>query len=272
MTRETAGAHDAALVAITREVSASIGRCELTHLQRAPIDVERARVQHRAYESQLAALGCRVHRLPSDPNLPDSVFVEDIAIVLDEVAIITRPGAASRRAEIRPVADALRAHRSLRPIEAPGTLDGGDVLIVDETLYVGQSTRTNADGIGQLRKHVEAYGYRVVPVAVRRALHLTSGVTRVGPRTLVINPDWVDTAAFADYEQIPVAVSEAAAGNALLIGDTVLCSSAYPRTRARLDESGIRTVEVDASEIAKAEGALTCCSLIFRSSRSDAAS
>ncbi|HOG47503.1 MAG TPA: hypothetical protein PLJ35_21540 [Anaerolineae bacterium] len=131
-------------IAITREVSPSIGRCELTHLARTPIDVALAQRQHRANEACLAALGCRVQTLPAAPDLPDSVFVEDVAVVLDELAVITRPGAESRRAEVAPVARALAPYRRLCTIEAPGTVGGGDVLRVGRQLYVGLSSRSNA--------------------------------------------------------------------------------------------------------------------------------
>jgi dimethylargininase len=251
------------LVAITREVSPNIARCQLTHVERQPIDFARARAQHHTYEAQLATLGCEVHRLPSEPDLPDSVFVEDAAIVLDELAIITRPGAASRRPETASVAQALAPFRPLQHIEPPGTIDGGDVLCVDRTVFVGRSTRTNQAAIDQLRAVLEQHDYELTTVAVRRGLHLKSGVTRVADRTLLINRDWVDPGPFEALRRIDVDPSEPAAGNALLVGDRVLYPAAYPATRRRLDQAAIRAVAVDATELAKAEGGLTCCSLVF---------
>jgi dimethylargininase len=184
-------------MALTRAVSAAIGDCELTHLARTPLDVARARAQHTDYTNALAALGGRVLRLPDAPDLPDAVFVEDTAVILDELAIITRPGAATRRAETADVAAALAAYRPLAHITAPATLDGGDVLRVDRSLFVGQSARTNAAGIAQLRAHAAPFGYTVTEVGLRDCLHLKTAVTQVAPNTLLINRDWVDTQPFS---------------------------------------------------------------------------
>ena len=246
------------LVALTREVPSTIDRCELTHIDRQPIDVALARAQHAAYEAALEAAGCTLRRLPPLDAMPDSLFVEDAAVVVDELAVLTRPGAASRRGEIDSVAEALRAYRDVVRIEEPGTLDGGDVLQLGESVYVGLSSRTNAEGARQLGAFLEAYGYNVRTVEVRGALHLKSAATRVWRDAVLINPDWIDRALF-DCDVIEVDPEEPFGANALLVGDTLLCSSAYPKTNARLTN----VVAVDASELAKAEGALTCCSIIF---------
>src|SRR5262245_19087498 len=166
-------------VAITRGISPSIQRCELTHLRRQSIDLPRARAQHDAYEKRLREAGCSVLRLPADDDLPDCVFVEDAAVVFDEVAIIARPGARSRRAETASIAEALLPHRALRHIEAPGTLDGGDVLAVGKRVFVGESQRTNKAAISQLAHVLEPHGYDVRGLAVRGCLHLKSAVTPV---------------------------------------------------------------------------------------------
>ena len=250
-------------IAITRGVSPNVARCELTHLARDPIDVAAATRQHLAYEARLAELGCDVHHLDAEPDYPDSVFVEDAAIVLDELAIVMRPGAASRRGEAASIARALEPYRPLRLVTDPGTIDGGDVLRVGRTLYVGASTRTNAAAVEQLRRFVDPHGYEVATIPVRGALHLKSGVTSVADRTLLINRTWIDPARFGGLQLIDVDPSEPAGANALQVGATVVCASAFPRTRERLDEHGIATVAVDATELAKAEGGLTCCSLIF---------
>jgi dimethylargininase len=250
-------------IAITREVSPAITACELTHLERAPIDVELAREQHRGYESLLAGLGCEVRRLPAEPELPDSVFVEDIAIVFDELAIVTRPGSESRRAERSSMAAGLAPYRRSERIEAPGTLDGGDVLRSDRTVFVGRSTRTNDAGIEQLRAFAEPLGYTVKPVDVTGCLHLKSAVTAVGDDTVLINRAWIDAAPFARFDCIDVDPSEPHAANALWFGGTVVHPSAYPGTRKRLEDRGIVVEPVDLSELAKAEGGVTCCSLIF---------
>lgn len=250
-------------IAITRQVSPSILHCELTHLQRQPIDLELARVQHAAYEACLARLGCVVQRLPVESELPDSVFVEDIAVVLDEMAVITRPGAASRRPEIPSVAQALKPYRQLYYIEHPGTLDGGDVLRIDRKLYIGSSGRSNATGVEQLRDLVEPFGYRVEGVPVSGCLHLKSAVTQVAQGTLLINPEWVSPDWFGGMEMVSVDPREPHAGNAILLEEKTIIAAAYPATRERLEAAGIPVVAVDVTELAKAEGAVTCCSLIF---------
>ena len=251
------------LVALTRPVPPSIVECELTHLDRAPIDVDRAIAQHAAYEVALQEAGCRIERIAAAPDLPDSVFVEDTAIVLDEIAIITRPGADSRRAEIASVARALAPYRQLASIVAPATIDGGDVLRVGHRIFVGVSTRTNEAAVVKLRDIVEPHGYSVTAVNVGGVLHLKSAVTQVGASTLLVNPALIDLAPFTDYELIEVDPAEPSAANALMIGDAVLFPSEYPRTRKRLEDAGIAVRTVEASEVAKAEGALTCCSLVF---------
>lgn len=237
--------------------------CELTHLPRTAIDIDLARRQHEAYEGALSALGCRVERLPEEPMLADSVFVEDIAIVLDEVAVITRPGAHSRRAETRSVANALGRHRVLEHIEAPGTLDGGDVLCVERTIYVGVSSRTNRAAIEQLGARLSPFGYRVEAVPVRGCLHLKSAVTQVAPAALLMNPQFVDRDAFAGLDAITVDADEPLGANALLIDQAVIYPASNPRTAERLRDHGIRPITVDVSELEKAEGAVTCCSLIL---------
>ncbi len=251
------------LIAITREISPRIAECELTHLAREPIDVARAHVQHHQYQELLTELGCKLIRLPAESELPDSVFVEDTAIVLDELAVITRPGAESRRAETASVADALKRYRKLAYIEPPGTLDGGDVLLVNKKLYVGLSKRSNPQGIEQLRRVLASFDYSVTAVELRDCLHLKSAVTQVADKTLLINRDWVDDRVFDFFKLIDVDSSEPFAANALRIGDNVIYPKAFPKTRKRLETQGIKIRGVNASELAKAEGGVTCCSLIF---------
>ena len=250
-------------IAITRDTSPNLAACELTHVERTPIDATLAATQHRGYQRVLAALGCRVLVLDAEPDMPDAVFVEDVAVVLDEVAVMTRPGAASRRGEGASVAALLRRYRPLRTIEAPGTLDGGDVLRIGRTLYVGQSGRSNADGIGQLRALLAAFGYTVRAVPIRGCLHLKSAVTAVDDGTVLLQPAWVDRAPFDGYRIIEVDPSEDHAANVLRVGDDVLMPACFPRTRQRLADAGIAVTTVDVSELQKAEGAVTCCSLVF---------
>ena len=208
--------------------------CELTHLRREPIDLELAAAQHAAYEEALDRLGFTIFQLEAQPELPDSVFVEDTAVVLDEVAIIARPGAPSRRPETLSVGEALAPVRRLEQIVDPGTLDGGDVLCVGRQLFVGRSTRTNEDGIQQLRELVQPFGYTVVAVPVVGCLHLKSAATQVAPGTLLINPQWVSPAAFTGCRLIEVDPREPLAANALLAGGSVLYADSSPGTAARL--------------------------------------
>lgn len=249
--------------AITRQVSPAIANCELTHLQRQAIDVELARKQHQLYQDCLTDIGCQVHELPVEPNLPDSVFVEDTAIMLDELAVMTRPGAPSRRLETRSVAGALETYRELVAIQDPATLDGGDVLHVDQTLYVGISGRSNQAGVDQLRALLHPFGYTVTGVRVTGCLHLKSAVTQVAANTLLINRNFVDPGIFSGMKLIDVDPSEPLAGNALLVGQTVVYPTDFPATRKRLEGQGVEVRTVDMSELAKAEGGVTCCSLIF---------
>jgi dimethylargininase len=250
------------MYALIRPVSHGMTRCELTHLARSPIDLAVAGRQHRTYADVLASLGCRLVELAAEPDLPDSVFVEDTAVVLDEIAVLTRPGAASRRAEVESIAVALERWRACIRIEAPGTLDGGDVLRVGRSIFVGQSGRSNADGIRQLAAAVVPHGYDVVPVPVRGCLHLKSAVTLVGPDTLLINDDWVDRGHWPGLRCVEVHPEEPHAANALWIGHAVVHARSGPRTRDRLAAAGMRVLPVDMSEMEKAEGAVTCCSVL----------
>jgi dimethylargininase len=208
-------------------------------------------------------LGVRVISLPEEPNLPDAVFVEDTAVVLDEVAVLARPGAAARLAEVSTIEPVLAAYRALRRIEVPGTLDGGDVLRLERVLYVGRSTRTNAAGITQLSQLVEPFGYRVRPVPVTGCLHLKSACSHVGDAVVLVNGNWIDTGAFSEVEVVEIDAAEPAAANAVLVEDAVLMASDVPRTADLIRNRGRRVVTVDLSELRKAEAGGTCMSLIF---------
>ena len=252
------------LIAITREVGPRIQDCELTHFEREPIDLARARAQHRQYEECLANLGCKVLHLPAESDLPDSVFVEDTALVLDELAVIMRPGAASRRPETASIAEALTPYRKLSYIEEPGTIDGGDVLRIGKSIFVGLSYRSNAAGVEQLREIVHPYGYRVEGVRVGGCLHLKSAVTQVAADALLINRACVDAEVLPKMRLIEVATSEPSGGNALWVHDSVVYPAAFPVTLQTLRDAGLTVRVVDASELAKAEAGVTCCSLVFQ--------
>jgi dimethylargininase len=251
------------LTAITREVNTAMGSCELTFLPRVNIDIALAQQQHQHYQSVLSSLGCEVVVVPTEPGLADSVFVEDTAIVLDEVAVLLRPGAASRLPEAAGVERVLKKHWTLKSIQPPGTLDGGDLLRIDNTVFAGLSTRSNRSGIEQFRHIVAEYGYSVTTIETTKCLHLKSAVSEVAPGTLLINPDWVNRAAFRDFELIEIDEKEDHAANALMVGNRVVCPATFPRTIDKLVSRGVDVIPLDLSELQKAEGAVTCCSLIY---------
>ncbi|QDV05337.1 N(G),N(G)-dimethylarginine dimethylaminohydrolase [Planctomycetes bacterium Poly30] len=256
------------MIAITRGISDALARCELTHQDRVPIDLERARKQHAVYESALRGAGYVVKSLPASPEFPDCVFVEDAAIVFDEIAVMTRPGAKSRRGELDAIAEVLAEYRALSSITEPGTLDGGDVLVLGKSVYVGLSTRSNANGVRQLGAVLEPLGYVVTGVEVRGCLHLKSAATALDERRALVNPAMIDVALLRGIECIEVDPEEPMAANlvALPMADepgTVLHGAAYPRTGERLIGAGLNVVEVPADELAKAEGALSCCSILI---------
>jgi len=251
------------LLALTRDVSPAMASCELTHLARVPIDPSVAASQHHQYEQALERLGCRVEQVAPAPALPDSVFIEDTAVVVDELAVMSRPGAESRRAEVEGVADALRRYRPLAAITAPGTLDGGDVKRTGRVLYVGQSGRTNEEGIEQLRAHLAPFGYAVRAVRPTGCLHLKTAVTAVSDSAVLLNPEWISPAFFDGLDVITIDPMEPFAANVVRVGNAVLTASAFPRTRRILEARGVEVHVVDVSELAKAEGAVTCCSILL---------
>ena len=250
-------------IAITREVSSRFNECELTHIDRTPIDVETARAQHHEYVNALAGIGCEVIELPEEKDLPDSVFVEDIAFILDEVAVITRPGADSRKPETESIIRAISPHRALVQVTAPAAVDGGDVLVLGHDIYVGISTRSNDAAIHQLRELLDVYGYKVTGVEMHDCLHLKTAVTKVDDLTLLINPNWVDTSHFKNFDWIEVDPSEPFAANCLPVNGLIIYPTSYPKTRATLESRGYKIQPVAVDELAKAEGAVTCCSLIL---------
>lgn len=250
-------------VAITREVSPRFEECEITHIARTPIDLNIARAQHRDYVNLLKELGCEVVELPAEPDLPDSVFVEDAAFILPEVAVITRPGADSRRPETETIAQALAPHIKLVHVRAPATIDGGDVLVLGKKIFIGLSTRSNGEAIDQLNELLGEYGYSVACVKIQGCLHLKSAVTRLDEKTLLINPNWVDKKHFVDFELIEIDPAEPSAANCLPVAGSIIFPLSFPKTRAKLENQGYQVVIIDISELAKAEGAVTCCSLII---------
>jgi dimethylargininase len=250
-------------IAITREVSSRFNECEITHIDRTPIDLEIARQQHHEYITALARLGCEVIQLPEDPALPDSVFVEDAAFILPEVAVITRPGADSRKPETEAIAKALFPYKKLLQISDPATVDGGDILIMGKNIYIGLSTRSNQDAVDQINTLLGEYGYMATGVQMHDCLHLKTAATRVDDSTLLINRKWVDAHHFKDYTWIEIDESEAFAANCLPVNGQIIYPTSFPKTREKLEAAGHKTLPVAVDELAKAEGAVTCCSLII---------
>ena len=254
------------LTAITRAVSPAIVHCELSFIDRRPIDLARAQDQHHAYEMLLERLGARVISLPAEPDLPDSIFVEDPAIVLDELAVLLPLGTETRRREAASLAHALAKFRKIAYVSLPGTLEGGDILRIGRKLFVGLTKRSNAEGIRQLAAILAPHNYEVLAVPVTGCLHLKSAVTHLGRNTLLANRAWFDATPLAGYEWIDVDPTEPHAANALALAGTIVFPASFPRTRARIEALGFHVTPIDISELQKAESGLTCSSLLFESS------
>jgi len=246
-----------------RTISRSLAACELSHVPRQPIDLALARQQHEAYVDELRAAGVAVTVLPEAPELPDAVFVEDPVVMLDELAVLGRPGAESRKPEVALIRPEIASLRPLFEVRAPGTLEGGDVLRLDRTLFVGRSRRTNDDGIRQLAKFAGAFDYEVRAVAVNGCLHLKTAVTAPAAGLLLLNPQWVDVVPFRGLELLPVPTTEPWGANTLPVNGHVLVATSVPRTAELLLARGLDVRRLDISELQKAEAALTCSSVLY---------
>lgn len=249
-------------IALTREISPLLTNCELTHLERNPIDIKLAKKQHQDYENALKKLGYSIKRIPPEPGFPDGVFVEDTAVVFPEVGIITRPGAKSRRPETESMAGVLKQYRDLEFIKSPGTLDGGDVLKLGKNVYIGSSARTNKEGIRQMAGFLKPYGYTVHGVPVTKCLHLKTAVAEIDDDLLLINSNWLDPENFPDYHCKPVHPEEPYGANVMRYDNMALSPTAFPHTADWLTGRGYDVIQIDQSELAKAEAGLTCCSVI----------
>ena len=247
--------------ALIRRPSAQMEGGERTHLGRSAIDRDLARRQHEAYAKALGATGLKVDVLEADDSLADCAFVEDMALILPEVSVLLRPGAPSRRAELPAVAAALPGDRPVLALPA-GRMDGGDVLVVGRQIYLGQSTRTDSDGLAAMAALVEPLGYRVEGVPVPGALHLKTAVTGLDGETLLLNPDWIDECAFSGFRRLHVDPAEPFGANTLTLAGRTLVQASTPRTQAMLEGASFPTLALNISEFAKAEAGLTCLSLI----------
>jgi len=239
-------------VAITRAIGSSLTDCELTFQARESIDLTEAILQHSAYCDALRQAGIALEVLPAVDHLPDAVFVEDTAVVLDELAVMTRPGSLTRREEVATVAVVLKRHRSLAYIEEPGTVDGGDILTIGRQLFVGLSSRTNEAGCDQLSRAVKFHGYRVVPVRVDGCLHLKTALSALDEETLLINPNWIDAKKLRGFQRVQVAEAEPFAANCLALNGVVYLSARCDRTRELLEQRGFVTRILKTTEFEKA--------------------
>jgi dimethylargininase len=252
------------MIAITHVPSPNMEHCQRTFVARVPVDYGRAVRQHQAYRQTLWACGADVTVLDVNRELPDSTFIEDTAIVLDEVAVLASMGAESRRAEPAGIEPELRKYREVHRVELPATVDGGDVLRVGKILLVGMTSRTNSAGVSALGAVACRYGYNVVAVPVRGCLHLKSACTALPDQSLLVNPDWLDAPALQGFHRVDVAEDEPDAANVALVGDHVCAAAGHPRTADRIRRLGFDVRTIDLSEFAKAEGCVTCLSLLFR--------
>lgn len=251
--------------ALLNTPSPRLGDCALSFIERKPIDLELAGAQHRAYANALIACGVEVEVLAVNAECPDGVFVEDCAIVLDELAVVARPGHPARRAETAAMAAQLSRYRELERVEAPATIDGGDVLRVGKRIFVGRTARTNDDGIAALRRICAPLGYEVAPLEVRGCLHLKSAVTGLDDGTVLLDPSSIDRELFAGLRVIEVDGDEPMAANALSAPGALIMNAAFPRTMDKVSALGLgyEIVGVNISEFMKAEAALTCMSLLI---------
>ena len=252
------------LIALTHAVSPNIVKGERTYRDQQPIDLARARQQHAAYCDTLRSHGLEVITLEANLDLPDAVFTEDPAVVVDELAVMTHMAAESRWGESAAIAAALAPYRKIVHMAPPACLDGGDVLQVGTRLYVGQSTRTNRAGTRALADFLSPYGYQVIPVPVHDCLHLVTGATALDATTILAATDWIDTSPFEGYRILPVPRDEGPAANILPLDGVILMASGYPQTAELVAREGYNVELIDNSELEKAEGSLTCLSLIFR--------
>lgn len=251
------------VLALTHKPSVELARCELTCIERQTLDFQRAVQQHDRYCAVLREAGADVRTLDINSDFPDSVFVEDTAVALDEVVVLTTMGSAVRRRELAAMENEIAKVRPVVRMPLPGRLDGGDVLRINRTFYVGMSSRTDSAGIASFRAIVREHGYDVVPVAVSGCLHLKTACTALDDETVLINPHWVDSEPLRRFKHVAVAASEPWGANALRLPRWLCMASAFPITLESVSGLGYEVREVDISEFSKAEAGLTCMSLLL---------
>lgn len=219
--------------------------------------------QHAVYVETLINLGLKISELESLDDFPDAHFVEDTAVIVPEVAIITKPGAESRAGEEITIEAELGKYKKIKKIKTPGTLDGGDVLVVDKKVFIGLSERTNLQGANQLSDILNIYGYDSEFIKVEEGLHLKSDVNFIGKNTLLLTEKYLGTSAFKKFKKICVDDDESYAANSLLINDKTIVPKGFTKTIQKLQQSGFDIIEIEMSESEKMDGGLTCLSLRF---------
>lgn len=252
------------LKAITHKPSPFLENCELTFLPAQKIDFQKAKTQHENYRQMLSDLGADVITLDGNLNFSDCAFVEDTAIVLDEIAVIASMGVSSRRKEAKIIEKKLAEFRSVKKIKLPAKIEGGDVLRIGKNLYVGESSRTDSEGINALREIVKPFGYKIYAVNVRGSLHLKTACTALDDETVLINPEWIEPDIFKSFRKIKLPQNEPFAANILRIGDTICIHSEFIKTAKKLESLGYKIRLINISEFLKAEAGLTCLSLVFK--------
>lgn len=257
------GGEAGAMIALTRRPAFSLVNCEVEFVPRERIDPHLAFRQHEAYCRALRQMGVAVEVLPPEEMYPDSVFIEDNAIILDELAVITSMGTPSRQDEAALLLPVLARHRRLVTISPPATIEGGDVLRVGKRLYVGVSSRTNRAGVEALRAIAEPLGYEVTPIVTRACLHLKTACTSLDDETLLVNPAWLDSDALGSFRLVHVPVEEPFGANVSCLPGGVLVRASCPLTRALIEAHGYGTTDVELSEFSKANAGPTCLSLLI---------
>jgi len=247
--------------AIVRDVAESYDQCVTT--QQESIDVPLAKTQHQHYCNALKKAGVELIHIDADNRLPDCCFVEDTAIIVDDVAIITNPGARSRREEVAAMEKAISKYRTVHRISPPATIDGGDVLKVGKKIFVGLSQRTTQDSIDQVAQMVKSSNYEVIPVPIHKTLHLKSAVTALSDSYIIMAQGFFDARIFTGYEKIEVPPGEEYAANCLSVNENIFIPRGFPQTKSLIVRAGFSIVELENSEFRKGDGALTCLSVLF---------
>jgi dimethylargininase len=248
---------------VTQRVSQALEKCELTFVESSPINIEKAGKEHTDYCKMLEGCGAQVITLEDNEESPDSVFVEDPIIVFDEIAVMTSMGVESRRREGAALATFFKRYRQLEQITLPAKIEGGDVLRIGRTIYVGESPRTDSTGVEALASIMSRFGYETIPVPVSGCLHLKTGCTALDEQTVIINPDWVDPQPFEPFTKLTTLSEEPFGTNVLPVNGTICMNEAFPATIEMVRSHGYRVTSTDISEFVKAEAGLTCMSVPF---------